>query len=272
MFFPHSPHQNRLLAALPAAVCARLHPQLELVPVSLGDVLYESGTASVHVYFPTTAIVSLTCARENGIPEQMAMIGDEGVLGITLFMGNETLPSRAVVESEGFCYRLNARLLLDAFNQAGPVMHLLLRYMQALMTQMAQTAFCIQNHTLDQQLCRRLLLCLDRHHSGEAAMPQALLPGGPGGRCEAVAEAAGKLQRAGVIHCDHDQVTVLDRPALERRACECHKVVKEAYDRLLPYPLHRSAPRLAQPRFGRPERLDWRSRPTPLYAGAREHP
>lgn len=273
MFSSHSPHQNRLLAALPAAVGERLFPHLEHVPMSPGEVLYESGTASRHVYFPTTAIVSLTRVRENGIAEETAMVGNEGVLGITLLMGGEAMSSLALVESAGFGYRLNARLLLEAFNQAGPVMHLLLRYMQALMTQMAQTAFCNHHHTLDQQFCRRLLLSLDRLHANETAMPQALPPSVPAGWHEGMTETAGKLQRAGLIHCGRGHITVLDRPALERRACECFAVVKEAFDRLLPYPFTRTTPHPAPPRFEHLEPMDWRARHlAPAYVDARKHP
>jgi CRP-like cAMP-binding protein len=269
MFASHSPLQNRLLAALPAAVRERLFPCLEPVPMSSGDVLYQSGAPMRHVYFPTTAIVSLLYVMENGACGETAMVGNEGVLGIALFLGNETTPSRAVVENTGFGYRLETRLLLAEFNQAGTVMQLLLHYAQALLTQMAQTAFCNHHHTLDQQFCRRLLLCTDRLHSNEMAMTQEWISSMVGVRREGVTELTGKLQRAGLIHTCHDRLTVLDRPALERRACECYAVVRDTFERLLPHHMTRTAQPLAPQRFVHPEASDWYL-PAPGHAAARK--
>lgn len=230
----HRPQQNHLLAALPPAEFERLSPHLELVPMPLGEVLYESGSRLRHVYFPITSIVSLLYVMEDGASAEIAVVGNEGVLGISLFMGGETTPSRAVVQSAGHGYRLQAMLLKDEFNRAGPMLHLLLRYTQALITQMAQTAVCNRHHSVDQQLCRWLLMSLDRLSSNELAMTQELIANMLGVRREGVTEAAGKLQSAGLIHYRRGHITVIDRPGLEARACECYAVVKKEFDRLLP--------------------------------------
>src|SRR6202140_5131351 len=195
----HSPHQNHLLAALPTSDYQRLASHLELVPMKLGEVLYESGVQLRYVYFPTTAIVSLLYVMEDGASAEIAIVGNEGILGISLFMGGETTPSRAVVQSAGYGYRLRAQLLKDEFGRFGPFLHLLLRYTQALITQMAQTAVCNRHHSVDQQLCRWLLLSLDRLSSSQLNMPQELIANMLGVRREGVTEAAGKLQKLGVI-------------------------------------------------------------------------
>jgi CRP-like cAMP-binding protein len=232
---PPNRTSSDLLAALPPEEWARLAPRLELVDLPLGAVLYESGMSMSHVYFPTTAIVSLLYVLENGASAEIAVVGREGVVGIALFMGGGTTPSRAVVQSAGHGYRLRAQLIQDEFNQAGPVMHLLLRYTQALITQMAQTAVCNRHHSLDQQLCRWLLLSLDCLHTNELVMTQELIANMLGVRREGVTEAALKLQRLGLIRYARGRITVLDRPALEQRVCECYDVVKREYDRLLPH-------------------------------------
>jgi len=230
-----SPHHNHLLHALPAADFTRIAPHLELIPMALGDVLYESGAKLRHVYFPTTSIVSLLYVMEDGASAEIAIVGNEGMLGISLFMGGETTPSRAVVQSAGYGFRLKAQLLKDEFGRFGPMMHLLLRYTQALITQMAQTAVCNRHHSVDQQLCRWLLLSLDRLSSNELSMTQELIANMLGVRREGVTEAAGKLQDAGLIRYQRGKITVLDRPAVEARTCECYQVVKAEFDRLLPY-------------------------------------
>jgi CRP-like cAMP-binding protein len=228
------PRQNRLLAALPDAEWARWLPQLEPVELPLGKVLYESGSKLTHVYFPTTSIISLLYVMEDGASAEIAVVGHEGIVGISLFMGGESTPSRAVVQSAGKGFRLNASLMLQEFNRAGPVLHLLLRYTQALITQMSQTAVCNRHHSLDQQLCRWLLLSLDRLKSDELVMTQELIANMLGVRREGVTEAAGQLQKAGLIRYQRGHITVLDRHKLEQRACECYAVVKKEYDRLLP--------------------------------------
>jgi len=199
----------------------------------LGEALYESGGRQQHVYFPTTSLVSLLYVMENGASAEIAVVDNEGILAISLFMGGETTPSRAVVQGAGLGYRLKARLLKTEFKRAGPVMHLLLRYTQALITQMAQTSVCNRHHSLEQQLCRRLLFSLDRLPSQELLMTQELIANMLGVRREGVTEAAGKLQRAGLIKYSRGRITVLDRPGLEREVCECYAVVKKEYDRLL---------------------------------------
>ena len=231
---PHDPRQNHLLDALPAAERARLFPHLELVTLSLGDSVCEPGMPMRHVYFPTTAIVSLLYVMEDGASAEIAVVGNEGIVGISVFMGGETTTSRAVVQSEGHAYRLKGQLLKDAFFLAGPMQRLLLRYTQALLTQMAQTAVCNRHHSVDQQLCRWLLLSLDRLPSNELTMTQELIANMLGVRREGVTEAAGKLQHAGLIHYSRGHITVLDRPGLEARVCECYQVVKKEFDRLLP--------------------------------------
>src|SRR5512132_2186835 len=235
MSSPHSPRQSHLLAALPAAEFDRLSPHLELVPMPLGEALYESGGHLNHVYFPTTSIVSLLYVLADGASAEIAVVGNEGILGISLFMGGETTPSRAVVQSAGYGFRLKAQLLQQEFNRAGPVQHLLLRYTQALITQMAQTAVCNRHHSVEQQLCRWLLLSLDRLSSSELIMTQELIANMLGVRREGVTEAAGHLQAAGLIRYQRGKITVIDRRGLERRSCECYQVVKREFDRLLPY-------------------------------------
>ena len=227
-----SPRQNQLLAALPAADYERLLPHLELVPLPLGWAVYESGDAQGYVYFPTNSIVSLLYVMEDGSSAEIAVVGHEGVVGIALFMGGETTPSRAVVQSAGYGYRLRASVLKTEFGQGGDLQHLLLRYTQALITQMAQTAVCNRHHALEQQLCRWLLLSLDRLPSNELTMTQELIANMLGVRREGVTEAAGKLQAAGLIHYSRGKITVLDRPKLEARVCECYAVVKRESDRL----------------------------------------
>jgi CRP-like cAMP-binding protein len=229
-----NPRQNHLLAALPAEEYARLFPHLERVPMPLGEVLYEPGFQMRHVYFPTTSIVSLLCVMEDGASAEIAVVGNEGIVGVSLFMGGETTPSRAVVQSAGHAYRLKGPLLKDEFYRAGPMQRLLLRYTQALLTQMAQTAVCNRHHSLDQQLCRWLLLSLDRLPSNELIMTQELIANMLGVRREGVTEAAGHVQKAGLIDYHRGRITVLDRPGLETRSCECYAVVKNEYDRLLP--------------------------------------
>jgi CRP-like cAMP-binding protein len=231
---PHDPRQNHLLAALPEDELARLQPSLELVKMPLGEALYESGVQMRHVYFPTTAIVSLLYVMEDGASAEIAVVGNEGIVGVSLFMGGETTSSRAVVQSAGHGYRLKGQLLKDEFYRAGPMQHLLLRYTQALLTQMAQTAVCNRHHSLDQQLCRWLLLSLDRLPSNELVMTQELIANMLGVRREGVTEAAGNVQKAGLIEYNRGRITVLDRAGLEARACECYAVVKKEFERLLP--------------------------------------
>ena len=228
------PTQNRLIAALPSAEAERWLPLLEPVDMPLGSVLYESGGTLSHVYFPTTSIISLLYVMENGASAEIAVVGNEGIVGISLFMGGESTPSRAVVQSAGGGFRLKASTMKQEFDRAGPVLHLLLRYTQALITQMAQTAVCNRHHTLDQQLCRWLLLSLDRLQGNQLVMTQELIANMLGVRREGVTEGALKLQRAGLISYARGHITVLDRAGLEERSCECYSVVKKEYDRLLP--------------------------------------
>jgi CRP-like cAMP-binding protein len=230
----HFPRENNLLAALPEEDYARLLPQLELVPLPLGKVLYESNSELRHVYFPTTAIVSLLYVMLDGASAEIAVVGNEGIIGVALFMGGETMPNRAVVQSAGHAYRLKGQLLKQEFNRSGELQHLLLRYTQALLTQMAQTAVCNRHHSLDQQLCRWLLLSLDRLSSNELVMTQELIANMLGVRREGVTESAGNLQSAGLIDYHRGHITVLDRTGLEARTCECYAVVKNEFDRLLP--------------------------------------
>jgi CRP-like cAMP-binding protein len=228
------PEHNNLLAALPESVQVRLFPHLESIQMPLGDVLYESGSKLNDVYFPTTSIVSLLYVMQDGASAEIAVVGKDGILGIALFMGGETTPSRALVQSAGHGYRLKARLLKEEFNRAGPTMHLLLRYTQALITQMSQTAVCNRHHSINQQLCRWLLMSVDRLPSNELTMTQELIANMLGVRREGVTEAAGALQDAGLILYKRGHITVLDRPGLEAAACECYQVVKTEFDRLLP--------------------------------------
>jgi len=239
---PQSPNQNHLLAAMPTAEFERLAPHLEPVELLLGDVLYESGGQLQHVYFPTTAILSLHYVMENGSSSEIAGVGNEGVLGISLFMGGNTTPSRAVVQTGGLGYRLKTKLMLDEFKRAGPMQQLMLRYTQALITQMSQTAACNRHHSLVQQLCRWLLLTLDRMPTNELIMTQELVASMLGVRREGVTEAAGKLQQAGVISYRRGHITVLDRAGLEAQVCECYDVVKKEFARLLPDTLQRQDP------------------------------
>ena len=229
-----NPKRNHLLATLSGSEWQRWLPLLEQVEMPLGQVLYESGSNLSHVHFPTTAIVSLLYVMEDGASAEIAVVGNEGIVGISLFMGGESTPSRAVVQSAGFGYRLKAEMIKAEFNRAGPVMHLLLRYTQALITQMAQTAVCNRHHSLDQQLCRWLLLSLDRLQGCELVMTQELIANMLGVRREGVTEAAHKLQDAGLIRYSRGRISVLDRKGLEVRVCECYAVVKKEYDRLLP--------------------------------------
>ena len=228
------PSENHLLAALPDAEAERWLPQLERVDLPLGQVLYESGGTLSHVYFPTTAIISLLYVMESGASAEIAVVGNEGIVGISLFMGGDSTSSRAVVQSAGLGYRLKAQVMKDDFNRAGPVLHLLLRYTQALITQMAQTAVCNRHHSLDQQLCRWLLLSLDRLQGNELVMTQELIANMLGVRREGVTEGALKLQQAGLIRYARGHISVLDRDGLQKRSCECYAVVKKEYDRLLP--------------------------------------
>jgi CRP-like cAMP-binding protein len=230
----NDPRQNHLLAALPDAEWQRWQPQLEPVELRLGQVLYESGSTLSHVYFPTTAIVSLLYVMESGASAEIAVVGNDGLVGISLFMGGGSTPSRAVVQSAGKAFRLGGPHLKDEFNRAGPVLHLLLRYTQALITQMSQTAVCNRHHSLDQQLCRWLLLSMDRLQGDELVMTQELIANMLGVRREGVTESALKLQRAGLIRYARGHITVLDRAGLESRTCECYAVVKKEYERLLP--------------------------------------
>ena len=228
------PRSNQLLCALPEEDMARWRPHLEPVELRLGQVLYEPGSALGHVYFPADAIVSLLYVTEDGDSAEIAVVGHEGVVGIALFMGGETTPNRAVVQSAGTAFRLRAELIKAEFERSPPVMHLLLRYTQALITQMAQTAVCNRHHSIDQQLCRWLLMSLDRLHGNELVMTQELIANMLGVRREGVTGAALELQRDGLIRYARGHITVLDRPALEGRTCECYAVVKAEYDRLLP--------------------------------------
>lgn len=231
---PSNPLTNDLLAALPESEWLSWQPQLEKVELKLGQVLYESGSTMYHVYFPTNAIVSLLYVMENGASAEIAVVGHEGVVGISIFMGGGSTPSRAVVQSAGWGFRLRSAAIKEAFERSSPVMHLLLRYTQALITQMAQTAVCNRHHCLDQQLCRWLLLSLDRLTGDELVMTQELIANMLGVRREGVTESALSLQRAGLISYARGHIRVLDRAGLEARTCECYDVVKKEYDRLLP--------------------------------------
>jgi CRP-like cAMP-binding protein len=225
---------NQLLDALPETEWLRWEPQLELVDLPLGMVLYESGAQMAYVYFPTTAIVSLLYVLENGASAEIAVVGHEGLVGIAIFMGGGSTPSRAVVQSAGKGLRLRADAMKDEFGRSSPVMHLLLRYTQALITQMSQTAVCNRHHSLDQQLCRWLLLSLDRLTGNNLVMTQELIANMLGVRREGVTEAALNLQKNGLISYARGHIKVLDRPGLEQRTCECYRVVKAEYERLLP--------------------------------------
>lgn len=235
-----TPYQNHLLAALSPETFSRLEADLERIELPLGKALYESGDTLRHVYFPADAIVSLLYVMENGASAEISVVGNEGLVGIAVFMGGESTPSRAIVQSAGHAYRLPGQRLKDEFNRHGELMMLMLRYTQALITQMAQTAVCNRHHSIDQQLCRWLLLSLDRLPGERLCMTQELIANMLGVRREGVTDAAGKLQRLGVIEYSRGQITVLDRPRLEQLSCECYAVVKKETERLLPYlPLER---------------------------------
>ncbi len=229
-----SPRQNQLLAALPAADYERLLPHLEHVEMKLGWALYESGQQQQYVYFPTTSIVSLFYVMQDTFSAEIAIVGYEGVVSIALFMGGETTPTRAVVQNAGHGYRLSASVLKTEFDKGGDLQHLLLHYAQALITQISQIAVCNRHHSVEQQLCCWLLLSMDRLPSNELTMTQELIANMLGVRPESLTEATGKLQAAGLIRYSHGKLTVLDRPKLEARACECYRVMKREYDRLLP--------------------------------------
>jgi CRP-like cAMP-binding protein len=229
------PELNHLLEALPAVDQERIFPHLQLIDMPLGKVLYESGDALRHVYFPINSIVSLLYVMEDGASAEISVVGNEGLVGVALFMGGETTPSRAIVQSAGNAYRLVGQRLKEEFNRHGALQILLLRYTQALLTQMAQTAVCNRHHSVDQQLCRWLLLSLDRLDADQLTMTQELIANMLGVRREGVTEAAGKLQKLGVIRYSRGQITVLDRPRLEGLCCECYSVVKRETDRLLPH-------------------------------------
>src|SRR6202048_2950049 len=235
----YDPQQNHLLAALSPAERERIYPHLRLIPMPLCDVLYESGDVLRHVYFPTDSIVSLLYVLADGASAEISVVGNEGLIGIALFMGGETTPSRAIVPRAGHPYRRIGHQLKNEFHRNGALQLLLLRYTQALITQMAQTAVCNRHHSVDQQLCRWLLLSLDRLATNQLTMTQELIANMLGVRREGVTEAAGKLQKLGVIGYSRGKITVLDRPKLEQLCCECYAVVKKETDRLLPlHPLH----------------------------------
>ena len=231
----HSPHQNQLLAALPQEVQERLFPHLELVSLPLGKVIYEADDTPYYVYFPTDVIVSLVQVIEDGASAEIAVVGREGLVGISLFMGGESTTSRGVVQSAGHAYRLEGRRLKDEFNRHSELMDLTLRYTQALLTQMAQTAVCNRHHTIQQQLCRWLLLSLDRLSGDQLIMTQELIANMLGVRREGVTEAARRLHKLGIIEYRRGRIKILDRPALEQQSCECYAVVKKETDRLLTY-------------------------------------
>jgi CRP-like cAMP-binding protein len=229
------PQHNHLLAALSTQTFERLEVDLELVTLPLGQSLYESGDALRHVYFPTDSIVSLLYVMENGASAEISVVGNEGLVGIAVFMGGESTPSRAIVQSAGHAYRLPGQRLKDEFNRHGELLLLMLRYTQALITQMAQTAVCNRHHTIDQQLCRWLLLSLDRLQSDQVRMTQELIANMLGVRREGVTDAAGKLQRLGIIEYSRGHIKVVDRARLEALSCECYEVVRKETERLLPY-------------------------------------
>jgi CRP-like cAMP-binding protein len=228
------PRQNKVLAALHPVERDRLFPHLQLVPMPLGKIVYESGDAMRHVYFPTDSIISLLYVMKDGASAEISVVGNEGIVGVALFMGGETTPSRAIVQSGGSAYRLIARQLKSEFNRHGQLQLLLLRYTQSLITQMAQTAVCNRHHSVDQQLCRWLLLSLDRLPSNQLTMTQELISNMLGVRREGVTAAAAKLQKLGVIRYSRGRITLLDRPKLEALCCECYAVVKKETDRLAP--------------------------------------
>ena len=239
------PRENHVLDALPPEEAARLFPQLKLVKLTLGASIYESGDVQRFIYFPTNAIISLLYVLKDGASAEIAVVGNDGVIGVSLFMGGETTPSRAVVQSGGFAYKLTSSALKDEFERHGHMLQVLLRYTQSLITQMAQTAVCNRHHSVDQQLCRWLLLSLDRLPGPSLSMTQELIANMLGVRREGVTTAAGKLQRLGVIRYSRGRITVIDRPKLEELSCECYAAVKKETDRLLPYALYR--PEVTEP-------------------------
>lgn len=238
MFPRHHPRQNHILAALQEETCARLYPHLELVEMPLGEVLHESGSQMLHVYFPTTAIVSRLYVTESGASSQIAVIGNEGIIGVSLFMGGESTPSRAIVQSAGHGYRLQRHLLTREFDRGGELQHRLLRYTQALMTLIGQTAVCNRHHKVEQQLCRWLLQTLDRLSSSELVITHEMIANMLGVRREGVTEAACELHERGLIEYRRGHISVLDRAGLEQRVCECYSVVKREFDRLVPDLIH----------------------------------
>ena len=229
-----NPRKNHLLAALPEIDFNRIFPCLELVDLALGQAVYESGRIFSNVYFPITSIVSLLYVLENGASAEISVVGNDGVVGIALFMGGESMPNRAIVQSAGKAYRLDGQTLKQEFSRSGAFQHLLMRYTLALFSQMAQTAVCNRHHSVDQQLCRWLLLSHDRLAGDELIMTQELIADMLGVRREGVTEAAGKLQHAGLIHDSRGKITIVDRPGLEARVCECYAVVRQEFKRLLP--------------------------------------
>ena len=231
---PPTPFPNKLLAALPGDIIERLRPHLQLVSLELGESVYEAGAKQPYVYFPTDSIISLLYVMKDGASAEIAIVGNEGLVGIALFMGGDTTPSRAVVQSAGHAYRLASKRLKQEFEGGGALQHLLLRYTQALITQMSQTAVCNRHHSIEQQLCRWLLLSIDRLPTNVLTMTQELIANMLGVRREGVTDAAGKLQDAGLIHYSRGRITVLDRAGLEQRVCECYAVVKKEFERLLP--------------------------------------
>ncbi|WP_293005025.1 Crp/Fnr family transcriptional regulator [Nitrosomonas sp.] len=228
-----SPNKNHLLASLPETEYDRIFPHLELFQMPLGEVIYESGEKLHYIYFPTDCIISLLYVMENGASAEIAVVGFEGAVGVALFMGGQTMPNRAVVQSAGYCYRIRQKQFMQEFDRHGALLHKLLKYTQALITQMAQTAVCNRHHSVDQQLCRWLLLSLDRLSSNELAMTQELIANMLGVRREGVTQAAGKLQEAGLIHYSRGHITVIDRKGLEARVCECYEVVRKEFERIL---------------------------------------
>jgi CRP-like cAMP-binding protein len=234
MRYARDPRQNHLLGALPADDLARLLPHLELIPLPIGRILYESGAQLQHVYFPINAIVSLLYTMDDGTSAESAMVGNEGIVGVSLFMGGEMTPSRAVVQSAGHAYRLPGKLLKNEFFRADSMQGLLLRYTQGLLTQMGQALVCNRHHSLDQQFCRWLLQCFDRLPTPKLTVTQELIAIILGVRREGISEVAVKLQKAGLIEYHRGRITLLDRPGLEARTCECYAAIRKEFDRLLP--------------------------------------
>ena len=254
----HDPKQNHLLATLPAEVFGRISPHLELISMPLGETLCESGGQLQHVYFPTTAIVSLHYMLENGSTAEISGVGNEGVLGISLFMGGNTTPSRAAVCIGGHGYRLKVHSMMEEFNRAGPMMRLMLRYTQALITHISQTAVCNRHHSIEQQLCRWLLLTLDRLPTNELTITQELIASMLGVRREGITEAAGNLQRENLISYRRGHITALNRAGLELHACECYQVIKKEFHRLLNDARNTALNNHALPSINQPVNEGWR--------------